>query len=445
MAVPSNNSRLIVKSNEPEFLKKAFEVPKRSYKQQYANLYFVRLNTLKKDLVRKAKNRWSDKKAKLAHKLLDISGGHLSFGVGTVYMEMPLKPNVIDDITREHWIEVPPPRPKYCSENDQILLEDESGRVNLVGDILSEYKVVTGAVIAVLGKEDSEGNFHVHDICLPGIPPQVSVVTPPKESQYVAIVSGLNFGPKSTSSELCEFLLGYLSGNVPLGDSVPNAQKIVKLIVAGNSYDEPPPPTTYTNDPKKNPRTDVMKDLQNLDQFFTKILESQLPIDIMPGPLDPAVYSMPQPPFMKALLPEASKSPLLRTLTNPAWIEVNGSLLLGTSGQTINDMRKYMEIESSIGLIKNTLRWRHIAPTAPDTLGKLINNSYPFINHDPFIIEGSPRVYFVSNQPNFETDTVQGEDDENIRVISVPSFSETGQLVLVDLKTLECTSICFKG
>jgi DNA polymerase delta subunit 2 len=43
---------------------------------------------------------------------------------------------------------------------------------------------------------------------------------------------------------------------------------------------------------------------------------------------------------------------------------------LGTSGQTIDDIYKYIEIEDRLILAERTLHWRHMAPTAPDTLCK---------------------------------------------------------------------------
>lgn len=44
----------------------------------------------------------------------------------------------------QHWVIAPPPRIKYASEEDEVVLEDESGRVKLTGDILNECMLVTG-------------------------------------------------------------------------------------------------------------------------------------------------------------------------------------------------------------------------------------------------------------------------------------------------------------
>ena len=43
---------------------------------------------------------------------------------------------------------------------------------------------------------------------------------------------------------------------------------------------------------------------------------------------------------------------------------------LGTSGQNVDDLEKYSEAKDKLEFMERTLRWRHLAPTAPNTLGK---------------------------------------------------------------------------
>lgn len=45
------------------------------------------------------------------------------------------------------------------------------------------------------------------------------------------------------------------------------------------------------------------------------------------------------------------------------------SRLLGTSGQNIDDLEKYSEAKDKLEFMERTLRWRHLAPTTPNTLG----------------------------------------------------------------------------
>lgn len=57
-----------------------------------------------------------------------------------------------------------------------------------------------------------------------------------------------------------------------------------------------------------------------------------------------------------------------------------------------------------LAVLESMLRWRHMAPTAPDTLA-----CYPFADNDPFILHKCPHVFFAGNQPAFETRLLQGE------------------------------------
>lgn len=53
-----------------------------------------------------------------------------------------------------------------------------------------------------------------------------------------------------------------------------------------------------------------------------------------------------------------------------------------------------------------------------------------------------PHVYFISNQPKFDTKLIKN-DEKIVRLISVPSFSTSQEVVLVDLDTLNCHPIKF--
>ena len=52
------------------------------------------------------------------------------------------------------------------------MLEDESGRIRLIGKILEDTPLVTGVILGVLGAETSSGDFEVIDVCFPGMAPQ---------------------------------------------------------------------------------------------------------------------------------------------------------------------------------------------------------------------------------------------------------------------------------
>jgi DNA polymerase delta subunit 2 len=52
------------------------------------------------------------------------------------------------------------------------MLEDESGRLRLTGNLLQSTQLATGAIIAVLGTENANGDFETIDIRVPDLPPQ---------------------------------------------------------------------------------------------------------------------------------------------------------------------------------------------------------------------------------------------------------------------------------
>src|ERR1700691_934259 len=130
-------------------------------------------------------------------RVLEVTKSQLCWVVGTVYMDMPLKPNVLEDIARDvsalfspfiispfiisthstcmtiqHSIPAPPPPKKFFSEEDSVLLEDESGRIRLVGKQVTNTRLVTGVIVAVLGVETPNGEFEVVDLCAAGLAPQ---------------------------------------------------------------------------------------------------------------------------------------------------------------------------------------------------------------------------------------------------------------------------------
>lgn len=89
--------------------------------------------------------------------------------------------------------------------------------------------------------------------------------------------------------------------------------------------------------------------------------------------------------------------------------------------------------------MERNMQWRHLAPTAPDTLA-----CYPFNDSDPFIVTSTPHVYFVGGQPSFETSVLSlGAGAGSVRLLSVPNFAKTGCLVLLNLRTLQCHPMHF--
>ncbi|KAL7273410.1 DNA polymerase delta small subunit Cdc1 [Rhizina undulata] len=432
-----------------------FRIKERTYQQQFSDIYFLRLTKLKPQVDKVAEAAWDDleiqgEKVNHVERVLDVRQGEFCWMSGTVYMDMPLKPNILEDISKDHFIIAPPAREKFTDpDHDQVMLEDESGRLRLVGGILADKRLVTGCVIAVMGSETANGDFEVIDVKIPDLPPQKKrPVRKGKDatSKKVALISGLSIrGEEDDSLEthlLVEWLVGELGGEEDSKD----AAKISRLILAGNSLAAFAPLPSRDDDKKLSKKYGYdaaaydPSPTMALDALLASILPS-LPVTIMPGDSDPANVSLPQQPLHPALFPNAKAylGSVFETGTNPWTGSIDGVKFLGTAGQNLNDIYKYVEGEDRLGMAERMLRWRVVAPTAPDTLW-----SYPFQNEDQYVIEECPQVYFIGNQPKFDTELIEGPDGQSVRIVLIPKFSETGEIVLLDLDTLECEIVEFK-
>lgn len=335
------------------------------------------------------------------------------------------------------------PEKYFDKDTDEILLEDESGRLRLTGERVSSDLLVTGAVIAVLGTETASGDFMVMDIKFPEYAPQVARMAKTSQSpRYLAIASGLNLEGTDTDDRAISMLTEYLSGELGGELDQARAADICMLILAGGLMGK----TLEKKDPSEYSNDKPVYHGEPITQFDSVInkLSSSVPLAAMPGEGDLVNLTVPQQPFHKSLFHTSKQfmdqNGALITPTNPHWFEVDGVRLFGSSGQTIDDIYKYTEENDRLKMLEYTLRWRNCAPTAPDTL-----HTYPFVDKDPFILTESPHVYFAGNQPAFATKTVRGKDqderDVEVRLIAVPKFSETGQFVLVNLDTLETRAV----
>ncbi|KAG9505973.1 hypothetical protein J7337_002947 [Fusarium musae] len=453
----------------------------RSYQQQYGDMYFLRLTKIKPAVDKVAAEAWKgttigEEEAQRVERVLDVRQGELCWVTGTVYMEMPLKPNILEDVSKDRWISAPVLTPKYFSQDDQVMLEDESGRIRLVGDVLKTVNLVTGCIIGVMGTENANGELEVIDIKFPDLPPQPdrwSLSKPnlekakikdededmadtseaKKGSSKIAIVSGLSFSGTDASHALeLELLSEYLLGEAMTPSSQVNVSHISRLIIAGNSISttDRKPPAADEALPEKKAQKKYGYDAsaynplpsQLFDAFIAELLPS-IPITMLPGAQDPANASYPQQPVHPAMFPSArayahdpttpaTQPGWFDTVTNPWEAELEGWRFLGTGGQNVDDVFKYVGSDDRLGMMEAMCRWRCCAPTAPDTLW-----SYPFQDDDPFVMQTCPHLYFVGNQPHFSTKVIHGPEGQFVRLVTVPSFAETKELVLIDTETLE--------
>lgn len=183
-----------------------------------------------------------------------------------------------------------------------------------------------------------------------------------------------------------------------------------------------------------------------------------MPVHLLPGSKDPSSTLLPQQALPRGMFGDVKSYRNFVCETNPTLLAVDSAssgnkqsgvqrLLYVHSGQAIEDMYKYVPSPPTtrLDLACATLQWRHVAPTAPDTLW-----CYPYVNTDPFVLRNTPDLYIVGCQPEFATRLVSSEDfddrtegERRSRVVLVPSFRESGCLVLVNLQTLEVKCVEF--
>lgn len=78
----------------------------RSYQQQYGDMYFLRLTRIKPAVDEVAAAAWEGtmiggEQAKRVDRVLDVRQGELCWVTGTVYMDMALKPNILEDVSKD--------------------------------------------------------------------------------------------------------------------------------------------------------------------------------------------------------------------------------------------------------------------------------------------------------------------------------------------------------
>ncbi|KAF4374530.1 hypothetical protein F8388_016081 [Cannabis sativa] len=387
-----------------------FEIRKETYRgQQYSQIYFARLHMLRTILYSLAPN-W--KPHLPVRTVLGLEEGKECIVVGTLYKHMKLKPSILEEYSKERTVAPLVKVHNFMHTDDYLVLEDESGRVKLSGHALSPPVYVTGVVVALHGKA-GPGDFVVEDVLEAGLPPQIETPLKSKEDKYVVFVSGLRVGSGNSNPLQFQLLVDHITGH--LGDEKEQgiAAQIVQVVIAGNSFEIPRELLNGQTLASKD-QSRLSEPIKELDILLTQIAAG-LPVDIMPGLDDPANFSLPQQPLNRCLFPGSSAYNTFRSCTNPHCFDLDNIRFLGTSGQNIDDLEKYSEAKDKLEFMERTLKWRHLAPTAPNTLG-----CYPFTDMDPFLIESCPHVYFVGNQDKYDSRLITAKHEKSRIPCSLP-------------------------
>ena len=457
---------------------------KRRYSPQYANIYFCRLKQLRSSVEKAAKHKFGPPSSTLKYtqRIVDVTNSRkepdscTTVIIGVVFRQMQAKPSILKSYETPSYELIPPPPDRstssYVSTDDTVFLEDENGRCSLQFSNLESYSLLaftTGFILAIRGREhQSNGSFVVSEYTTAMPAPQSPLPELPTD-KYICIMSSPVIESSSFASELfIEFLRGSTGG----AEEETFAASIVHLLIAGNISGSPPPALPSHEPLKIGDKERTAGFIVEADRYLSALC-STLPVSVMPGDQDATNYLMPQQPFHRCLLPSSSRNANLSRVPNPFSFSIDGRQVLATSGQNVHDVALYepedkkkdnngleKDVKSKkradrpggekvLSILKMMIDNRHIAPSCPDTLG-----SYPFFDKDPFVIDSTPHIFVAGCQKEFATKTVDLEfplssntdsmDTEMdiggklVRLLSVPKFSETGQVVLVNLRTLDC-------
>ncbi|KAK0093510.1 hypothetical protein PV326_013375 [Microctonus aethiopoides] len=414
------------------------------YAKQFFHMYSCRLEELRPYLSERAQKKWGDVKQLKLPEVENFENERCII-IGTLFKHQLWKPSILRELgedTDEPNI-TPEKHDNYCSEKDQPFLEDGTSRIKLVGSKVVIAEIITGVVCGILGKKLEDGSFDVEDWCFAGCPPHSSMQSPPASGKLL-LISGLNLVNNYNTLPLNLFV-EWINGMAGTVESQRDVASVVNVLIAGNSIKSSGSEVqlskglTEAKAQEIATANEISSATAKLDELMSEIVTNCC-VTLMPGQYDPTNVMLPQRPIQRFMLRESSKYKSFKGVSNP-WVGSIGNRLIGgSSGQPIEDILRVSGATdiTPIQWLERTLDWRHYSPTAPDTLP-----AYPFHVRDLFIMQECPDIYFVGNTEKFETKLWKGEEGQTVRLVCIPKFSTTSTAVIVDLETLETTTISF--
>lgn len=414
--------------------------------------------------------------------------------IGTIFKRMKLQPDVVEELSRgDFHVKCERYHGHYTSQSDKLVLEDADESISLVGNI-NPKRFVTGIVVALLGNPINDcSQFLVQDVCYPEPNRQIlyDELTASQEAKlerplkveggpiYLLVISGLGFhhdmGKKSALTKALQDLIDFIWGGAKFSDDERSSQVGRILVIGDNLLEDRLVPIEQTSG---NDREDLLmrmkqsrqvkpyvpsiQAVKHMDDFFAQ-LSKTIDIDVMPGPSDPSSHLMPQQPIHPCMLPKSCTYATFNCTTNPHHAIYNDDVeILATSGQNIDIISKFSEINDPIEIMKHHLIWGNSAPSAPDNL-----YSVPYEDDDPFVIDFIPEIYIAGCQDSYRTEFYYYNESTGVKssptdgsgsgenfhqntkktrtlLLTVPKFCETFSCVLINLINLESHLLSFQ-
>ncbi|KAH8582067.1 DNA polymerase delta2 [Cryptosporidium sp. chipmunk genotype I] len=443
-----------------------------SFPYQYCHFCFSRFMSLRPFLLKAVQKKWrchllgnkvkseeeivglgdqGSKSVPILDELKDMKMESECIIMGLVTKEMKNRPTILDEYLQD--IEESTKISQlsnYTSDDDKLYIEDSSSRIPLIikEGVFSVDNLISGTLVAVKGVQNSGGNFLVSDLTFASPPEEIikkeCTLGRPSQPTYLGFVSGLNIGSdieNSLSLQLFrDFILGVSSYS---GEHRLLSSQIAYLIIAGNTVqllDTAKETSTGTGTKLVVDNELLSSRLCMIDSFISQ-LASSISLAIMPGEDDPVPVSLPQPPFQPYIFKNSRSYQSFSTFTNPCLFSINNIRITGVSGQCISKISLFSSYSKPIDSLKFCVESRNIAPTCPDVVP-----SYPFFDRDPFALdytdESFPQVIFAANQSEFGSYKFPNNGPV---CFTIPEFSKTPTLVLLDINSFEFKTISFKS
>lgn len=129
---------------------------------QYSHSYYNRLIDTKNRIKTQASIKFNQ--VKILKNLTELKANERVVIIGTIYKDMSLKPSVMHPQSLTSLGILKHLEGKIYSDSDSLILEDDSGRIKIAkNEVIDPARFLTGSVVALLGKINTNGIFDTED------------------------------------------------------------------------------------------------------------------------------------------------------------------------------------------------------------------------------------------------------------------------------------------
>ena len=348
---------------------------------------------------------------------------------------------------------------KYIDEKDILSLEDTSGRVKIdkTNSKININEFVSGIPIAFKGKLNDKGVFVADDYLFyqPGnLTNQLNNDTPmdiesnvsSPNKNLILFISNLRIGNLNEDEDgklptARTMLVDFIQNNNLNNKLSEISNRIKRVIFLGSSVyvnekiEELEKGSFIKAEEYKKELNLIIKNYTLLDKFL-KLIASYIHVDLINGIEGNDGVYFPQNNNSQFLFLDNMVNINAKTLnlvSNPFKFEIYSQKIkskksfLGTSGENINCILQYTDINDPLEAMQKTIEWGHLAPLAPDTL-----RTYPYSQNEPLLLNKIPDIYFISGNKVLNKKVIDYNKKE-ILLMELPDFSQTCNGVIYNI------------